>query len=124
MRSLRKKFKGQAGFVLATELVVLLTILLCASVVGFSALSSKLVGELGDVGSAVGSLNQSFTLTGMAVGHPGDARHPQDVATCAGGSFIDTQDFCDNDPNCACGVRFCIPPPPEIPHPAAGTPTP
>jgi hypothetical protein len=119
MRSLRKKFKGQAGFALMTEMIVLLTILLCASVVGYSALSSKVIGELGDIGSAVGSLNQSFTLTSTAVGHPGDARHPQDVATCAGSSFTDTQDFCDNDPNCACGIRFCIPPTPEIPHPAS-----
>ena len=116
---LQKKFKGQAGFLLAIELVVLATLMVCALVVGGSALSSKVVGELGDVGSAVGSLNQSFTTSGMAVGHPGDARHPQDVATCSGSTFTDTQDFCDNDPNCSCGVRFCIPATPETLHPVS-----
>ena len=115
---LQKKLKGQGGFLLAIQLVVLATLMVCALVVGGSALSSKLVGELGDVGSAVGSLNQSFTTSGMAVGHPGDARHPQDVATCSGSTFTDTQDFCDNDPNCSCGVRFCIPAPGENLHPA------
>jgi len=119
MSKLRKKLNSQSGFVQSLELVFLGTVVLSVVIIGWSSFGSKLIGEMSDLGSAVGSLNQSYTYTGMAVGHPGDARHPQDVATTSGSTFTDTQDFCDNDPNCACGVRMCIPPTPEIPHPAS-----
>jgi hypothetical protein len=121
MTKLRKKSKGEAGFIQSLELVFLGTIVLCTVIIGWSSFGSKLVGEMADLGSAVGSLNQSYSMTGMAVGHPTDPVHPQDVATWSGSSYSDTQDYCDNDPNCACGVRVCIPPTPEVPH---VTPTP
>ena len=116
MSKLRKKLNSQSGFVQSLELVFLGTIVLGVVIIGWSSFGAKLIGEMGDLGAAVGSLNQSFTITGMAVGHPTDPVHPQDIATTSGSSFTDTQDFCDNDPNCACGVRMCIPPTPEVPH--------
>ena len=122
MRNLRKKLNRQSGFVLSLELVVLGTLVLAAVIIGGSSFGAKLIGEFSDLGTAVGTLNQSYSMTGMAVGHPNDARHPQDIASTSGSSFTDTQDFCDNDPNCACGVRVCVPPTPEIPHPASTPP--
>lgn len=124
MSNLRKKFKGQAGFIQSLELVFLATIVLGVVVIGWTSFGAKLVGEMGDLGAAVGNLNQSYTVSGMAVGHPGDPRHPENIATTSGSSNVDFQDFCDNDPNCACGVQFCIPPTPEVPHPAVGGGTP
>ena len=73
MKSLRKRLNRQSGFVLSLELVVLGTLVLCAVVIGGSSFGAKLIGEFSDLGTSVGTLNQSYTMTGMAVGHPGDA---------------------------------------------------
>ncbi len=106
MRKLLRK-KKQGGFVVGTELIFLLTCMLCIAVISWGSLGSKLVGEWGDIGSAVGSLDQSFTLSGMAVYHPNhahDANNP--IASWAGSSFSDQGDFCDQ--GCSCGIVMCI----------------
>jgi hypothetical protein len=108
-----KRNRKEGGFIVSLELVFIATCLLCIVIIGWASLGSKLIAEFGDLGSAVGSLNQSFSTTGMAVGHPNDPNHPTDVATWAGSVFVDTADFCDQNPTC--GVRFCIPPTPEAP---------
>ena len=109
---MKRNKKNEAGFVMTLELIFLATCLLCVVIIGCASLGAKIIGELGDIGAAVGSLNQSFTTSGAAVGHPTDPVHPQDIATWSGSSFTDTQDFCDQ--GCTCGVRMCIPPTPEV----------
>jgi hypothetical protein len=105
---MKKANKKQGGFIVSLELVFIATCILCVVIIAWASLGSKLVAEFGDLGAAVGSLNQSYTITGMAVGHPNDPNHPTDVATWAGSTYHDDVDFCDEGGTC--GVRFCIPP--------------
>ncbi len=114
---MRIRRNRQGGFVISLELVFLCTIVVAAVLIGATSLAAKLTGEFADVGTAVGSLNQSYQFTGMAVGHPADPIHPIDIGRWAGSQNIDFLDFCDTDPNCACGVRMCIAPSVEFPHP-------
>ena len=109
----QRGIKPQAGFIVSAEIVFILTIMLCCVAIGWSSICAKLIGEIGDLGGAIGSLNQSYSLSGMAVGHPADPVHPADVAIWSGSSYVDTQDFCDQGGRC--GVRMCIPPTSEGP---------
>ena len=116
-----KKLKNQDGFGHIIEVLCVASFCFCICIIAAGSLGSKILGEVGDVGAAIGSLNQSYTLTGIAVGHPNDPNHPTDVATWAGSSFVDTADFCDQ--SSSCGVRACQAPTPETGG-GGGTPPP
>ena len=77
----------EGGALLSMEAVLLATILVIGVVVGLSALQDAVVQELADVGAAIGSVNQSFSL-GAVAGHHG--------ATSCGQDFDDAQDSCDD----------------------------
>ena len=101
--------KKQGGFVVGTELIFLLTCMLCVAVISWGAFGAKVVAEWSDLGSAVGSLDQSYSTSGMAVFHANDPVHNANnpIASWAGSSFSDNSDFCDE--GCDCGVNMCIP---------------
>ena len=122
MSNLRKKVNSQSGFTKSIELVAKGTTVLVAIAIGFGWLASKLIGEISDLGSAISDLNQSYSVSGIAAGHSSDPVHPAEAAGWEGSSYADFQDFCDNDPNGACGVRLCIPPAAELPHPTPPSP--
>ncbi len=107
LKRLRMKKKQQGGFVVGTELIFLLTCIMCVAVIAWGSFGVKFVAEAGDIGAAIGSLNQSFTLTGMQVFH---ANHHGNtpVASWAGSSYTDYADFCDQ--GCACGIEICVAP--------------
>ena len=105
----RTNSRKQGGFALSTELLVLLTGCLAMTVIICGSVGSKVVAEWGDFGAAIGSLDQSYSITGMQVAHPNDPVHPTPIATTRGSQFDDGQDFCDTAA-CDCGVRLCIPP--------------
>ena len=102
----RKCRRRERGYINSVECLFLLTSMMCCSVIMAGTLGSKIIAEAADIGSAISSLNQSFTMTGVAVGHPNDPNHPTDVASWAGASFVDSLDFCDQ--SATCGVRLCI----------------
>ena len=105
----QKRSKKQGGFVLSTELLFLATCVLCASVIIWGAVGAKIIAEWSDFASAVGSLDQSYSISGMAVYHVNDPVHnnPNNaIAAWSGSSFNDGPDFCDN--GCDCGVQMCI----------------
>lgn len=93
--TLSQLFEDEAGFIVSAELVLVSTILVLGMVVGLAELSNGINQELEDVGSAFGSLNQSFTFSGFR-GHKG---------SIAGSNFKDYADFCDGqfDINCDAG---------------------
>jgi hypothetical protein len=75
----------EAGFIVSAELVLVATIGVLSMIVG---LAGNVNQELEDLGSAFGSINQSFEYSlprscGKAHMH--------------GSSFYDTADFCDDD---------------------------
>lgn len=87
-----KLHQDEAGFIVSAELVLIATILVIGMIVGLSEISNGVNAELEDVGSAVGSMNQSYRYSGFT-GHKG---------WVAGSSFLDTADFCDGEHDISC----------------------
>ena len=93
---MKQLWQDEAGFVVSSELVLIATILVIGIIAGQSALRDAVVGELADVGAAIGDVNQSFSF-GAITGH---------CASTAGSIFSDEGDFCeiDDDNNDTAGV--------------------
>lgn len=87
----------EAGFVVSAELVLIATIAVLSMMVGLSEVAWGVNEELEDVGSAYGSINQTFRYSGVS-GHKGVVK---------GSCFEDGEDFCDgqNDLNCDRGPQ-------------------
>lgn len=81
-----KLMKDEAGFIVSAELVLIATVGVLSMIVGLSEVALNINNELEDVGSAFGSVNQTFMSKGSR-GHGGASE---------GGSFRDNSDFCDN----------------------------
>lgn len=100
------------GFVASTDFIFLCTCILCIAVITWGAVGAKVVAEWGDLGSAVGSLDQSFGISGTAVFHAEDPVHNANnpIASWAGSSFSDSQDFCDENESCGIHIpQGCCP---------------
>lgn len=85
-------WNDDAGFIVSAELVLVATITVLSMIVGLSEVASAVNQELEDVGSAFGSVNQSFCSFGQR-GHK---------SRSVGSSFHDRADDCDSqwDINC------------------------
>jgi hypothetical protein len=85
-------YRDEAGFIVSAELVLVSTIVVLGLIVGLSEISININNELEDVGSAFGSITQSFCYSG-ACGHKG---------SMSGSCFQDQADNCDGqfDINC------------------------
>lgn len=78
-------WREDEGFVASADLVLVTTVVVLGMLVGLVTLRDQVLQELGDVATAVGQLNQSysvasFTTAGFSV---------------AGSSFADQSDFCE-----------------------------
>ena len=94
LRTLAAQFAADdAGFIISAELVLVSTIAVLALVVGLAEVSSSINNELEDVGSAFGSLNQSFNVRGQA----------GCGASATGTYFEDFSDDCDSQCDISCG---------------------
>lgn len=76
--------KDEAGFIVSAELVLISTIAVLGLVVGLAEVSTNVNQELEDVGSAINSLNQTYSVHGSC-GHKGH---------WYGSGFEDQVDFC------------------------------
>ncbi len=76
----------EAGFIISAELVLVSTIAVLAMVVGLSEVALNVNNELEDVGSAFGSLNQTYCIKGIK-GCQGYS---------SGTEYVDNIDNCDN----------------------------
>ena len=95
----RQLLNDEAGFIVSAELVLVATILVIGMVVGLSEIQHAVVQELGDVGDAIGSVNQSYGYTGFSAektvllaGLAGAQK-----SFSAGSSFADVSDECDDN---------------------------
>ena len=86
MRMLQRLWQEEAGWGYTTEVIISLTMVICALVVGYQALRIAIVSEMADIAEAIGALDQSYSFSGFT-GHS---------AACAGSNFDDLQDFCDD----------------------------
>ncbi|MBL8827239.1 MAG: hypothetical protein JNM18_09655 [Planctomycetaceae bacterium] len=59
-------WSDETGFILSLEIILLGIILVFGLVVGMQVLRDSLAQELGDLGMGIGSINNSFTITGIA----------------------------------------------------------
>lgn len=80
-------YADEVGFIVSAELVLVSTIVVLGMLVGLSEVASGINEELEDVGSAFGSVKQSYSFSGFH-GHKGRAH---------GSSFEDHVDFCDSE---------------------------
>jgi len=81
-------YRDEAGFLISAELVLIGTIAVLSLVVGLSEISFGVNNELEDVGSALGSVQQSFVYRGLSSHHKG---------AVVGSYFRDHADFCDSE---------------------------
>ena len=83
---LRKLWLDEGGALVSAELILALTILVITLVVGAEALSTAISTEIADFGSAIASVDQSYTVNGVQ-GHGSTNK--------TSSSFVDQADFCD-----------------------------
>ena len=86
---LKNFWNDEAGAIISAELAIVLTIVVIGMVTGLSSLRDAVITELADVGAAIGSLNQSYTVAGV-VAHS---------AATGPSTYSDLADFCDNGSN-------------------------
>ena len=80
---LRTLFNDENGIVISAELLVVFTLILCASVVGFAAIRDSRVQEMHDVSEAIGAVSQSYNATGLRKARSNGNFH----ARCSGFGF-------------------------------------
>lgn len=87
MKTLRTLLNDENGFIVSAELIIVATIVVLSMAVGLSEVSFSVNNELEDVGSAVGTMNQSFYANGVqSIGKSGTT----------GSGFQDFADNCDS----------------------------
>jgi len=62
-------WKDESGAIISAELVLVMTILLFAVAVGLSHLAGTIVGELTDIGNAIGAADQTYFVAGYEIVH-------------------------------------------------------
>ncbi|WP_372780835.1 hypothetical protein [Litorivivens sp.] len=87
------KGKKQRGFIMTTELVLLVTTMVVGMIVGLVTMRDAVNAEMEDVAEAIGSLDQSYAFDGI--------RNVQGTAEFAGSGFVDA-----TDTNAGDGVTF------------------
>ena len=108
---LRKFWNDESGFIVSAELVLIATIMVIGLIAGMVEVQWAVVGELNDVGDAIGSLNQSYAYTGFTSFKTQSNTGFTIKGQFAGSSFVDTVEECDNN-QCTLG---CDAPTPEAP---------
>ncbi len=95
MPLLKELLNDQSGAILSAELVLVCTVFALGLLVGAVELQCAIVGELSDLASAFGHLNQSYNHSGF--GSSKDA--VQWKARSYGAAYTDQADICDGDAN-------------------------
>ena len=93
----RQLLNDEAGFIVSAELVLVATILVIGMVVGLSEIQHAVVQELGDVGDAIGRVNQSFGYTGFSAEKSVLVGVGAQKSFTAGSIFADVSDDCDDN---------------------------
>lgn len=91
MKKDARKKGAQAGFVVSAELLLISTVLVLGLLTGMTKLRDQTIAELSDTGSAIGAINQSYSVDGTAWTVTGD------VAEVSGFAFTDEADVTSNE---------------------------
>lgn len=76
--------RKQGGFIMTTELVLLVTVMVVGMIVGLVSMRDSVNAEMEDVAEAIGSLDQSYSFDGI--------QNVQETAFIDGSVFTDAQD--------------------------------
>ena len=96
---LKQLWNDNSGAILSAEIVLIGTILVIGMVVGLVELQCAVVGELSDLGDAIGDFDQSYRTSGIAsYKHAGGIK-----AKTHGSAFSDYPDECDCNTIIVCG---------------------
>lgn len=90
LRRLKQLWRDERGAINSTDIVLITTVLILGSIVGLVCLRNQIVQELGDIATAVGALNQTYSYT-QTVG----STTLTVVGTVAGSSYADLPDVGD-----------------------------
>lgn len=100
---LKRIWQDEHAFVASTDLILLATIVGLGTIVGLAAFRDQVVQEFGDLGTAIGRLNQSYAFVGDGDKLLGDCY-------VAGSEYTDTPDFCEVEDEPAGGIDITIGP--------------
>lgn len=98
-KTIQELWRDDAAFVVSADLILISTILVIGVLVGLVTLRDQVVQELGDLATAVGNLNQSYSFAGSTVtvtDRKGTSDPDDDeelTFTVAGSSFADMTDL-------------------------------
>jgi Flp pilus assembly pilin Flp len=90
MNLMNRLVKDENGFVVSSELVLILTIGVIGLIVGLDAVQNAVVTELSDIASAIGASNQSYSYDGWQ-----QTTSSSTLASTAGSFFLDQLDAGD-----------------------------
>ncbi len=100
MKLLHALWQDEAGFVITSELLIIVTIAVIGLIVGYVAIRDALVQELGDVAAAIGALDQTYAFSGVS--------NSCSNAVTRGSIFTDARDMCDLTNSPAAGTTGAI----------------
>ncbi len=83
------KGKKQGGFIMTTELVLLVTTMVVGMIVGMVSMRDAVNAEMHDVAEAIGALDQSYAFDGI--------KNDQNTAELDGSEFNDAVDTTSGD---------------------------
>ena len=89
---MKNLWKDECGVVLSAEVVLIGTILVIGMMVGLVELQVAVVGELSDVGDAIGNFDQSYVASGLVSYKRSQHRIK---AHTSGSRYVDRPDECD-----------------------------
>ena len=85
MNILKTLWRDERGVIASADLLLIGTICILGSIVGLATLRDEIVQELGDIATAVGQLNQSYSIASYTNGQ----------FSVAGSTYADMADFCE-----------------------------
>jgi Flp pilus assembly pilin Flp len=110
---LRRFWNDESGFIVSAELVLVATITVIGMIVGLVEIEWSVVGELNDVGDAIGSINQGFQFAGFTSFKTQSTSGNTIKAQILGSFFFDTIEECDNN-QCTLGCDTPVPEGPKV----------
>ena len=96
MKLLNALWRDEAGVMNSAELILISTLLIIGSIVGLATFRDQVVQEFGDLGLAVGNINQSYSYDDVEVEITIDGTDY--TFTAAGSNYADLADFCEEAP--------------------------
>ncbi|MCP4788535.1 MAG: hypothetical protein GY903_06340 [Fuerstiella sp.] len=96
---MKNLWKDECGVILSAEIVLIATILVIEMIVGLVELQVGVVGELSDLGDAIGNLDQGYVASGLV---SFKRSHHSIKGRTSGSRFYDHADECDCSPIVIC----------------------